>query len=191
VVPDHPSQSPDPPARRLRLGLRCVSWRLRAGASGPFCRAGAARAPTSVSATGRRQRRRRVPPQRQGGVARYSGRRLRPRGRPRRSPCRSSRTDPRSRSRTSQPRAESLPKPIHVAILRGRCKLVDVALHRASGGRSPLARCPSAAHDDRLAGGSDTRPISVPPGPRRATGETDPPWGRGGPLGWSGPTHAA
>jgi hypothetical protein len=31
-----------------------------------------------------------------------------------------------------------------------------------------------------LAGGCDTRPRSVPPGPRRATGETDPPAGGDG-----------
>jgi len=43
------------------------------------------------------------------------------------------------------------------------------------GGRSPLARCVTAAYGGRPAGGSDTRPKPWPPGPRRATGETDPP----------------
>ena len=47
-------------------------------------------------------------------------------------------------------------------------------LRRASGGRSPLARCATAVYGDQLAGGSDTRSIPRPPGSRRAAGETDP-----------------
>ena len=47
---------------------------------------------------------------------------------------------------------------------------------RAPGVRGPFAssQMPDSAYGERLAGGSDTRPTLWPPGPRRATGETDP-----------------
>ena len=46
---------------------------------------------------------------------------------------------PDRRAEPSQPRADSLPKSIHVAILRGRCKLVDVARRRTRTGRPGAA----------------------------------------------------